>query len=345
MDRRPPVIGLHVRSGSFSDRWVEYCREKGIPFKEVDPFRPDFMQQVEGLKAFAWHWANYDARAAQMARQVTYALEAKGLAVFPSSATCWHYDDKVGQKYLLEAIGAPVPESWVFYDLKSALAWVSTAEFPKVFKLRGGGGSDNVRLVKNRATARALCRRAFGSGFPSSQSYFHDAATKMRKTRTVGALVAKLRRAPSSILDSIRISQALPRSRGYVYFQEFLPDNGFDTRVAVIGDRAFAFTRRNRPGDFRASGSGDLDHDPSKVDIECVRTAVGVARRLGTQSLAFDFLKDSQSRPVIIEISYCYQAEAVQHCPGCWDPAMNWHEGHVWPQDAILEDLLRSLPR
>lgn len=339
-----PVLGLHLRLGSFSVRWVEYCREKGTPFKELDPFRPDFMQQVEGLKVFAWHWAHDDARAAQMARQVTYALEAKGLAVFPNSATCWHYDDKVSQKYLLEAIGAPTPESWVFYDLKTALDCVDAAQFPRVFKLRGGAGSENVQLVKNRVAARALCRRAFGSGFPSSQLYFHDAAAKIRRTRTAGSFIAKLRRAPSSIRNSIRTARALPRSRGYVYFQEFLPDNAYDTRVTVIGDRVFAFTRRNRPGDFRASGGGDLDYDLGKVDIECVRIAVAVARQLGTQSLAFDFLRDSQSRPVIVEISYCYQAEAVQRCPGYWDSSLNWRDGHVWPQDAILEDLLRDLP-
>jgi glutathione synthase/RimK-type ligase-like ATP-grasp enzyme len=337
------ALGLHLRPGSFSDRWVEYCREKEILFKGIDAFRPDFMQQVEGLEAFAWHWAHYDPRAAQMARQVTYALEAKGLVVFPDSATCWHYDDKVGQKYLLEAIGAPVPQSWVFYELKPALDWVDTAEFPKVFKLRGGAGSDNVRLVKNRAAARSLCRRAFGSGFPSSQSYFHDSATKIRRTRTAGSLVAKLHRAPSSILNAIRTSHALPRSRGYVYFQEFLPDNAFDTRVTVIGDRVFAFIRRNRPGDFRASGSGDLHYDLNSIDMACVRTAVSVARRLGAQSLAFDFLRDSESQPVIIETSYCYQAEAVFNSPGHWDDTLTWHEGHMWPQDAILEDVLDAV--
>jgi glutathione synthase/RimK-type ligase-like ATP-grasp enzyme len=280
-----------------------------------------------------------------MARQVIMAAEAMGLATFPNSATCWHFDDKVGQKYLLEAIGAPVPETWVFYDLKTALEWVNTAEFPKVFKLRGGAGSSNVRLVKNRAAARALCRTAFGPGFPAVQGYFHDARTKMRKTESVEHLLAKLRRAPSAILQAGRSSRFLPRSRGHVLFQEFVPGNAFDTRVTVIGDRAFGFTRRNRPGDFRASGSGDLDHDPNRVDNECVRTAFAVSERIGSQSLAFDFLRGAESKTVIVEISYCYNPDAVHKCLGYWDPAMNWHEGHVWPEYAILEDLLRSLPQ
>ena len=34
--------------------------------------------------------------------------------------------------------------------------------------------------------------------------------------------------------------------KNYIYFQEFIPGNEFDTRVTVIGDRAFAFRRMNR---------------------------------------------------------------------------------------------------
>jgi len=33
------------------------------------------------------------------------------------------------------------------------------------------------------------------------------------------------------------------RQSGYFYAQEFLPDNPFDTRVTVIGKRAFGSTR------------------------------------------------------------------------------------------------------
>jgi glutathione synthase/RimK-type ligase-like ATP-grasp enzyme len=278
-----------------------------------------------------------------MARQVTLALEAKGLKVFPNSATCWHYDDKVGQKYLLEAVGAPVPETWVFYDLRTALDWVNAAEFPKVFKLRGGAGSDNVRLVKNRAAARALCRRAFGAGFPAVQGYFHDAGTKVRRTQSLRHLIEKARRAPSSVLQTVHVRQTMPRSRGYVLFQEFVPDNTFDTRVTVIGNRAFGYTRGNRPGDFRASGSGRNEYAPDTVDPRCVRTAFRVTGMLGAQSLAFDFLRGEGGEHVVGEVSYCYISDYIHQCPGHWNSASVWHEGHIWPQDAILEDLLGSL--
>jgi glutathione synthase/RimK-type ligase-like ATP-grasp enzyme len=336
------MLGLSIRPGSFSDRWVEYCREKGIPFKEMDPYRPDIIQQAQGLKAFAWHWSHDDAWAALMARQVTMALEAMGVKVFPSTATSWHYDDKVGQKYLLEAIGAPVPESWVFFDQRAALEWAESAHFPVVHKLRGGAGSSNVRLVTSRAAARAICHRAFGRGFAEVPSYFGDAKSKLGRLGSWDQAIAKVHRAPAAIVAAAKMRWSAPRARGYVLFQEFMPGNAGDIRVTVIGNRAFGFVRANRPGDFRASGSGRIDHNPDRIDQRCVEVAIAVARRIGSQSTAFDFVLDPQGGPRILEISYCYQADAVHNCPGYWDEKLNWHEGHVWPQDAILDDVLAS---
>jgi glutathione synthase/RimK-type ligase-like ATP-grasp enzyme len=134
-----------------------------------------------------------------------------------------------------------------------------------------------------------------------------------------------------------------PRQRGYLYFQEFMEANSFDTRVTVIGNRAFAFTRENRPGDFRASGSGRLCYDAAKIDLRCVQIALQTARRLRTQSLAFDFLFNAKGEPVIGEVSYCYMAGAVHDCPGHWDDKLNWHEGSIWPQDAILQDVCAAV--
>lgn len=45
--------------------------------------------------------------------------------------------------------------------------------------------------------------------------------------------------------------------KGYIYFQDFIPNNNYDTRVKVIGNRCAALRRYNRKNDFRASGSGD----------------------------------------------------------------------------------------
>jgi hypothetical protein len=35
----------------------------------------------------------------------------------------------------------------------------------------------------------------------------------------------------------------------------------------------------------------------------------------------------------------------VHSCAGHWDTNLNWHEGSMWPQDAILIDLIDEIGR
>ena len=46
---------------------------------------------------------------------------------------------------------------------------------------------------------------------------------------------------------------------------------------------------------------------------------------------------------MIVEVSYCYVAEFVHNCVGHWDDQLNWHPGQVWPEEAILMDLLQTI--
>jgi glutathione synthase/RimK-type ligase-like ATP-grasp enzyme len=336
------MIGIHDVSGSYSDRWLTYCATEGIPFRRVDCLATDVVAQCEGLDALLWHWSHADLANELVARQIVAALEEKGIIVFPNVSTCWHFDDKVAQKYLLEAIGAPLIPTWVFTSKKEALRWIESATWPKVFKLRCGAGSSNVRLVRSRREADALCRQAFGRGFAAVPGYLTDMQVRLQKSKTASDLWVRIARAPQTLRKVLALRRHLARQHGYVYFQEYLPGNAFDTRITVIGDRAFGFRRMNRPNDFRASGSGNPSYEPDHIDRRCVVTAFAAADRLATQSLAFDFLFDQRRTPMIGEISYCYAASNVYACPGYWDHQGNWHEGHIWPQIAIIEDILQA---
>ena len=336
------MIGIHDRTGSFSDRWISYCTDKGVPFRRINCLATDVVLQCEELDGLLWHWSHDDPTHVLVARQIIASLESKGLVVFPNVNTCWHYDDKVAQKYLLEAIEAPLISTWVFTSKVDAMRWIEGAAWPKVFKLRCGAGSNNVRLVRSRSKAIGLCRQAFSGGFPAVAGYLTDMQTRVRKTNNVNEFWVKFARAPRSLLNVLAARRQMHRERGYVYFQEFLTGNEFDTRITIIGDRAFGFMRANRPNDFRASGSGSIIYDPGKIDKRCVEIAFQVADRIGAQSLSFDFLFNSQHEPMIGEISYCYKSSAVHACQGYWDHEGAWHEGHVWPEDAIMEDLLAS---
>jgi glutathione synthase/RimK-type ligase-like ATP-grasp enzyme len=338
-------VAIHRREGSFSDRWIAYCEQQGIPYKVVNCLDSDIIKQLSSLHALLWHWVHGDPREQLMARDVIAAAEAMGVKVFPSTSTCWHFDNKIAQKYLLEAIGAPLVPTYVFYDLKEALHWIDRASFPKVFKLRRGAGSSNVRLAHSAAEARALAERAFSSGFSPVPHYGQDALKRYRAAKRRGDLLNVVRRIPQVLATIQNNKRMMGCEKGYVYFQDFMPGNDFDTRVTIIGDRAFGFTRNVRPGDFRASGSGDIVYDPSRVHEACLEIAFDVTRKVGSQSMAFDFVLTECQQPMIIEVSYCYDDKAVHTCSGHWDRNLNWQEGAMWPQEAILIDLLKDIDR
>ena len=107
-------IAIHHTPESYSDLWIQYCEEKQITFILVNCYDSDIVAQLDKYDGLMWHWNQNDYKAALFARQLTISLEKKGLKVFPDINTAWHHDDKVGQKYLLEAIGAPFVKSYVF---------------------------------------------------------------------------------------------------------------------------------------------------------------------------------------------------------------------------------------
>lgn len=336
-------IAIHHREGSFSNRWIEYCLEHGIRHRVVSCYANDIIRQLASARALLWHWHHMIKSDVLAASHIIKVAERMGLRVFPSTDTCWHFDDKVAQKYLLESVGAPLAPAYVFFDAQVALDWIAGTSFPKVFKLRRGAGSLNVRLVRTAAEARRLVHRAFGRGFRPVPGYLQDASTKFRKARLAKDIGGRLRRLPSVLRDISRRNRELSLERDYAYFQDFIPGNTFDTRVTVIGNRAIAYTRGVRTNDFRASGSGKNDYDPKRIDPRCITVGFEVTRKANAQSMAFDFIKTPEGDVRLVEVSYAYVPAFLHNCAGHWDSSLNWHEGHLWPQDAILLDLLEQV--
>ena len=372
------------RHDSSSPRWAATLERAGHEVLWVDVCANDLLSRLDGCDGFMWRHGHLSWMR-QIARRILPVIEHElGLAVYPDQQTCWHYDDKLAQKYLLEAAGVPTPRTRVFWRGGEPIdQWLSSVTFPVVAKLSSGAGSSNVRLLRDAQQARQLAERLMNEGMFSLD--------EEHTTRPDGHF--------------------WDYHRDYVLLQEFLPANAFDTRVTVIGGRAFAFRRLNRPDDFRASGSGLIDHDPGAIDPAAVRLALDAAHRLGAQSLAFDILR-AGDQPVVVETSYTYTSWTVHACPGHWtlaprgenrpafdrrciprggvappsntpgilgrhalpggrlaclgatadfhhgpladDPGVHaageprrlvWHDGHTWPEEAQAYDFLARLER
>ena len=342
-----PVIGIHEGvNRSFPDSFLRY--EKILEHNSVSHIRlncnnADFWKKIKEINCFIFSFFHLDSEF-QVARSILPILEREyGIQCFPNQTSCWHYDDKIKQYYLLQAHDFPMAGTWVFWDIASTLEWLESADFPVVFKLKGGAGSANVVLVQNKAEAVKLTKKMFadkGVSFGriphrNNLTYLRDILKLYGVRRWLADKRGRLGRGGKNPYWQIH--------RDYVLFQRFLPNNKYDIRITVIGEKAFAFRRFTRSNDFRASGSGLIDYNRDKIDPRCLEIAFNISKTLNFQCMAYDFLFDEDNNPKIAEISYTFVDTAVHDCPGYFDNKLNWHEGHFWPQFCVLQNLFPDI--
>lgn len=334
-------IAIHHRSGSFSDRWIAYCKKQSISYKIVNAFDSNIIEQVKDCNVLMWHHHHVQYKDVLTAKRILFALEHAGVKVFPDFKTGWHFDDKVAQKYLLEAIGAPLVPSYVFYDKSEAQAWAKETAYPKVFKLKGGAGAANVKLVKSEKEAKRLITKAFGKGF-AQYDKIGAFKERLRKVKGGEAGFIDLLKDLGRLFITTKFDKQQTREKGYVYFQDFIPNNNCDTRVVVIGGKKAAAEKRFvRENDFRASGSGKFSYED--INVEMIKISFEVANKLNLQSVAFDFVLDENDKPLIIEMSYGFGTNGISGVLGYWDDQLNWHESEFASQDLIMENLITDL--
>lgn len=336
------VIQHNGEKQSFSKRWSAMARQQGITTVPVDVFAPDAIDRISECDAFMWR-CDPSSHPRLYAKRLLYAVE-KGLnmPVFPSLKSWWHFEDKIGQYYFLSAAGIPTPKTHISWTRRQAETFCDSADYPFVLKLSAGYQGSNVRLVHDRNEARFHVDAMFGHGV-TGLGYLPASRPRMLMRRLHAAAEVAMGHNPYGPTPQAELEH------GYFFAQDFLPDNDFDVRVTIIGKRAFAFRRLNRPGDFRASGSGRIDWDPTRIDEATIRFACRVAHQLDAQTVALDILRRG-SELVVIELTLAYASWAVRDCPGHWRlkgtpeaGELEWEDGRMHPEDAIFNDFMAQV--
>lgn len=323
----------------FELKYHDILKANGIPFVSVDSHDACFWDKLKDSDLFIMFLGQSPMHLQRQLALISCLEHGRTIKCFPDWNMAWHFDDKVSQQLLLEKYDLPVIPAKIFWDKEMALQWATNAEYPQVFKLKGGAGSLNVAKVESTKQARKLINLIFGRGI------INGGVPGVNLTSVfLGNYVTLFKSYIKKQLHDrgLRFSslENWDKHQGYAYFQNFMPNNRFDTRITVIGSRAFGFIRNNRPRDFRSSGSGKIDFSPEKVNLEMVRIAFNVSEKLNFATMAYDFLYDSANQPVINEMCCQFADWAVYECPGFWDKELNWNEGHYWPQYLQLIDLL-----
>lgn len=99
-----------------------------------------------------------------------------------------------------------------------------------------------------------------------------------------------------------RVFSTLAQLRSVVYLQEYLPHNGFDLRLLVLGERVLAMRRVN-PADWRTNISRGARAEPVIPSREAIETARQAAAALGAPFAGVDILPDRRGQDYVLEVN------------------------------------------
>tara|TARA_Y100001954_G_C15809031_1_gene604196 strand:+ start:1352 stop:2362 length:1011 start_codon:yes stop_codon:yes gene_type:complete len=332
-------IAIHDTKNSFSQEWIKYCISNNIEHKIVCAYDSDIISQISDCEIFIWHHMHHNKQDVLFAKELLYSLELAGKIVFPNFKTNWFYDDKIAQKYLFESLNIDHVKTDIFYQKNKAISFLKNTNYPKVFKLRSGAGSLNVKLVLNKSQAIKYLNKMFYAGINrfDYRADFLESLSKFKSgSFSFKGLVYKFYKYVYDLLSPSQFKEF-----GYYYIQDFIKNNSFDIRVIVIGDKAFAIKRLNREGDFRASGSGKILYDKSEFNTSIIKKSFQINKLIKSQTIAFDFIMNN-NKPILVEASFGFNRLGYYSCTGYWDKDLNWYEGEFNPYGWIIDNLLKD---
>ena len=339
-------IGLLLNSNnricSYSEKYKEILIRNNVPFIFIDPNSDSLFNEIKECSHLLFRHSQGDTDILIYDAIFNIAQNIYHLKCFPNFETFWIYENKIKEYYLLKSFDFPIIDSYIFWNYDQADAFIKKTQFPIVAKLPKGASSSNVVIVNSINDGKKIINQVFNKGVKT-----HTLESRSNLASFAKAGIFKYGKA---LLKSHLINMGILKDKvdypewqiqkDSILFQKYLPNNSFDTRITVIGKRAFAFRRFVRKNDFRASGSGNFNLDPDKIDTRCLEIAFSISKKLNFNTMAYDFIFDEDKKPYINEISYCFVDWVVQSCPGFWDENLSWHIGQNWPQYYQLSDFL-----
>lgn len=339
-------IGLLLNSNNrlctYSEKYKDILIRNNVPFILIDPNSDSLWEEIKACSHLLFRHSQGDTDKIIYETIFNIAQNIFRVKCWPNFETFWPYEDKVKEYYLLKSYDFPIIDSHIFWNFNQADIFLKQSQFPVVAKLSKGAGSSNVVVINSASEGKKIINQVFKKGVKSKGLKSESNLFSFSKLGIKKYSRDKLK---SSLINTgiIKDKSEYPEwqiQKDAIIFQKFLPNNKFDTRVTVIGNRAIAYRRFVRPNDFRASGSGNFDIDPNKINMRCIQIALNISKKLNFNTMAYDFIYDENKKPYINEISYCFVDWMVESCPGFWDEKLEWHIGQNWPQNYQLEDFL-----
>lgn len=309
---KKPSIGI-VRDIGMYPRWTKYCQ-----FLENNKFQFSFypihshnwIELADEYDVIVGMVSNQFSRLKETIEKYHFLEHYLEKACYPTSEQVLLYENKSMEAYIAKIYSLPYAETVISHDKEDALRIISKLRYPVISKIDPSSGSAGVDFIHTENEARKIVNTAFsGQGRKTHWTYY--------------------------------------KQKDYVYFQNFIPNDGFDIRVVVVGNWIFGYYRKVPEGDYRASGMNLVEK--RGLPEEAMKIAIMVNKIIKSPMLAVDMLHGLDGNYYIIEFSPFFQMETPEqlHLDGIagryiFDENDNYYfePGKFWLDELALKEFL-----
>lgn len=292
--------------------WTKTCRfleNNNFQYDFLDILSSDWINQAKSYDVITGIVSNEHYHLLELRRKYYILENYLGKKCYPSLKHLQLYEDKTLEAFIAQTNGIPFAPTHYFTKEEEALNAIRELQYPQVSKIDPGSGSMGIELITNLKKARKVVNQSFSPRGRTTQSLYF-------------------------------------RQKNYVYFQDFIPNDGFDIRVIVIDEYIFGFYRKVLKGDFRASGMNLVE----KRDLpeSAIRIARDLYKKIGSPLLAVDMVHGLDGQYYIIEFSPLCQLRDperlhVNGVPGAYvfsDDKCHFIPGKFWLCELALRQFL-----
>jgi glutathione synthase/RimK-type ligase-like ATP-grasp enzyme len=312
---RKPMIGL-IQDPGPSPRWTKYRRffeNNSIPYEYYDLAASDWLTKAGRYDVIVGVEASVPFYLEQIRRKFFTLERHLGKKCFPTYSDMVIYEDKILETYISEIHHFPFLKTYIYNSKEEALADSECHRYPLVNKIVPCSGSVGVELVKTPHQYRRIVQQSFSPGGRKSHVAYQS-------------------------------------QKNFVYFQEYVPNDGYDIRIITIADSIFGYYRKAPKGDFRASGMGLVEK--RELPPEAIKIAREVNDVLKCSMLVVDLLRGSDGRYYIIELSPMCRIDTAEQLhvdgkPGVYvaqkDGTYSFKPGRYWVHELALKDFFEKI--
>lgn len=311
---KKPLVGLIQDYWPYPS-WTKYERflsNNSFPFRFFNIHAHDWIEKAEDFDVIIGIPTPAPFSLEELRTKFSFLENRLKKVCYPSANDLFLYEDKRLESYLSRFFGIDFVKTYVSHDKEDALHLVENFTYPIISKVVPSSASIGVELIQSKRQAKKIIRKAFSNNG--------------RKTHVV-----------------------YYRQKNYVYFQDYIKSDGYDIRIAVVGDRVFGFYRLIPSGDFRASG---MHHEEMKdLPAEAMKIARKVYKLFNSPQLIIDLLHGADGKFYINEISPLCQMSTqaqlkVDGVPGAYvfdaDEDYHFEPGSYWVHELAIKEFFQN---